>query len=464
MDLYYKACTVLVSEDDFRDLIYSYLRRASTDNVYVSEILFEPQAHTSRGVPLDVVVSGLHRGILDGHRDFSIRASLMCLCQHFSEAAAISMLEQIKPFSNKIAGVSFENIEVDSSPTKFERVFKKVSELGLKAVIYTGEEGRPNYIREVVDVHHVCQQKDISLTACPLSNKFYGKSESLFSKGLKVTISSVNPAYFGGYISDSMICAIADYDLTEKEIYQLCRNVFNTSFLSDHDKAYYLAELDYFTVSFGYAAPSRSISIFGSRSPQPGNPNYEEARAVSKLLASHGFTVLTGGYNGIMRACSQGAKEGIENSPSLNFSDSSCSKTQVHGILAPSIFLQRDALGNQYLTQHTIARSLTDRIHHLMQKSEYFLVFGGTIGTITELCVVWNAATLRKIYGAAPQRIFLLRSKWEKSLGAFAEAMSVYPEDRELITYVDSGEEFLELVEADMAKRVAAATITLSSS
>ena len=475
-------------EEDFRDLMYSYLQRASVDNVYVAEIFFDPQTHTNRGVSFDVVISGLHRGILEGHRDFGIRGSLiMCFLRHLSEEAAIATLEQAKPHLNKIIAVGLDSGEPGNLPSKFKRVYKMAAELGLKLVAHAGEEAGPEYIREALDVLHVSRidhgvqclkdptlverlvREEIPLTTCPLSNiklqvnaRFFdGKNVTgeMLQKGLKVTINSDDPAYFGGYIMDNFHRTVVDCNLSEKDVYQMCRNSFNATFLSDLDKADYLAKLDHYTIVSGYAAPPRSLSIFGSRSPKPGSAEYEEARGIAKLFASHGFTVLTGGYGGIMQAGSQGASEGLEVSQAASGSSSA----QVHGILAPSIFIQRNPLGNEFLTQRSFARSLSNRIHYLCRSAEYFLVCGGTIGTITELFAIWNDAALRKGFGIPPPRIFLLRSKWEATLEAFAKGMGVFPADRELVRYVDTAEEALQLVEEDLKQRMASATITIPS-
>ena len=466
--------------------MYTYLQRASLDNVYIAEIFFDPQTHTDRGIVFDVVISGLYRGILEGHRDFEIRGSLiMCFLRHLTEEAALATLEQAKPHLNKIIGVGLDSGELGNPPTKFKRVYEMAAGLGLKLVAHAGEEAGPDYIQEALDVLHVSRidhgvqclkdqklverlvHKEVPLTTCPLSNiklqvnmRFFGGKNvtgEMLSKGLKVTINSDDPAYFGGYINDNFLRAVADCGLTEKEVYQMCRNAFSASFLTDIDKAFYISKLDYHAVMCGYAAPPRSISIFGSRLPKPGSAEYEETRAIAKLLASHGFTVLTGGYSGIMQAGAHGAREGLE----LCQAEDGKTAAQTHGILVPSLFIQRCPLGNEYLTRRSFARSLPDRLYQFCCHSNYFLVCGGTIGTITEMFFVWNYTSLLR----APQpKIFVLRSKWEKSLEAFVEAMNVYPVDRGLIQYVDSAEEVLRLVEDDLKQRIASATITLPSS
>ena len=131
----------------------------------------------------------------------------------------------------------------------------------------------------------------------------------------------------------------------------------------------------------------------------------------------------------------------------------------VKGVIAPRVFSGRHSAGNQYLTDTAIARNLSDRIHRMLRESEYYVAFGGTIGTVTELMVVWNAATLRPMFGGIPQKIYALRSAYEKPLKDLIEATKIYPEDVSLVTYFDTAEELLEMIEKDYNQRVQSATL-----
>ena len=131
----------------------------------------------------------------------------------------------------------------------------------------------------------------------------------------------------------------------------------------------------------------------------------------------------------------------------------------VKGVIAPRVFAGRHVTGNQYLMHTTIARNLSDRIHCMLRESEYYVTFGGTIGTITELMVVWNAATLRPMFGGVPQKIYVLRSAYERALKDLIEATKIYPEDVSLVTYFDAAEELLDMIEKDYNERVQSATL-----
>ena len=153
--MYYEACSVLKIEEDFYDLMYEYLHRASEDNVYVAEIFFDPQTHTDRGISFGTVVNGFHRAMVDGLRDFTIKSSLiMCYLRHLPEKNHLETLEQAKPFLEMIAGVGLDSGEVGNMPSKFVKVFEESAKLGLKVVAHAGEEGGPEYITEALDLLH----------------------------------------------------------------------------------------------------------------------------------------------------------------------------------------------------------------------------------------------------------------------------------------------------------------------
>ena len=466
---------MLLKEQDFYDLMYAYLQRASIDNVYVAEIFFDPQTHTERGIPFDDVVNGLHRALCDGLRDFGIRASLvLCFLRHLSEDAAMATLQEAKRHRDKIVAVGLDSGEVGNPPSKFERVFAAAAGLGLRLVAHAGEEAGPSYIEEALDQLRVSRvdhgvrcledpalvqrliREAVPLTVCPLSNevlkvnqRFFGGQSpfrQLLDARLSVTVNSDDPAYFGGYITANFLRVAKDARLSIKDVHTICTNAFVAAFLSVPERDHYLRELEHFSVAVGALAPPRSVSMFGSRRPLPGSEEYETARAAARLFAERGFKVVSGGYYGIMEAVSRGAKE-------------SGPKGVAQGILAPRVFCERTPTGNEYVTHAVFARNLSDRIHRILRESEYFFVFGGTIGTVTELMVVWNAASLRGLYGGPPQKIYLLRSAWEKAIGGLAAATGIFASDTPLLTFVDSASEALELIEKDLEQRTGTAEI-----
>ena len=275
LDLYYAACAVLKTEDDFRDLMYSYLERASKDNIKVAEIFFDPQTHTANGIPFATIVNGLHRGLTEGKKDFHIHGSLiMCFLRHLSEDMAIETLEQAKPFLHKIIGVGLDSGEQGNPPSKFRRVYDMAKGLHLRLVAHAGEECGPEYITDALDNLHVsrvdhgvrCQEDPelvhrlalagIPLTVCPLSNKklqvyrrfFEGKNpiRSFLDKGLRITINSDDPAYFGGYITDNFIAIVLEAGLTKADVRNICTDAFKSTFLSEDDKEHYLHSIEEF--------------------------------------------------------------------------------------------------------------------------------------------------------------------------------------------------------------------------
>lgn len=255
LDIYYEAASVLLHERDFYDMTMAYLRRAAADNVRHSEIFFDPQTHTARGIPFATVINGITRALAEG--GISTRL-ILCFLRHLSAESAMATLEGALPFKERIIAVGLDSSEVGNPPSKFAAVFARARAEGFLAVAHAGEEGPPSYIREALDVLHVkridhgvrCLEdpalveelvaRQIPLTVCPLSNVklrvFPSMKEhnlrKLLQHGLRVTINSDDPAYFGGYIVDNYLAVAEALSLTEDEIRQLARNSFEASFLS----------------------------------------------------------------------------------------------------------------------------------------------------------------------------------------------------------------------------------------
>ncbi len=472
--MYYEACSVLLKEDDFYDLMYEYLFKAAAENnVYVAEMFFDPQTHTDRGVPFGTVINGLHRAMADGLRDFGIRSSLiMCYLRHLPEERHLETLQQAKPFLEMITGVGLDSGEVGNPPSKFIKVFEESAKLGLKVVAHAGEEAGPEYISEALDLLHVkridhgvqCLKSEamierlkanrIPLTVCPLSNEklqvnaryFAGKNvtKQLLDKGLNVTINSDDPAYFGGYITDNFLQAVADTGMTEQDIYQMCVNAFNATFLPLIEKESYVRKLQQYNIDCGYTPPIKSIAVFGSRSTRPGSTIYEFIRKLSATFSKNGYRVVNGGYYGTMGASTDGVTD---------MGGSSL------GVITPRIFTDRLPRGHEDLTHVHVARDLYGRVSHMINSSEYVFIFPGTLGTLTELSVTWNVGMFRKLRLEKPKRIFLYRDPYSTIISTLNNQLNFLQEDIELLSYFDNIDEVYQIVENDWKERERNATI-----
>jgi adenosine deaminase len=258
LDIYYAGASVLLEEQDFYDMARAYLQRAAADNVLRTEMFFDPQTHTARGVPMQTVIDGLHRACQDAKDQLGVDAALiLCFLRHLSEAEAFETLEAALPHRDKFIGVGLDSSEVGHPPEKFARVFAKCRSLGLHLVAHAGEEGPPAYVWSALDVlkvervdHGVQSAKDpalmrrlaadrIPLTVCPLSNLklcvFPNLADhnigQLLDAGLVATINSDDPAYFGGYINQNYLETFAATGLSAAQAIQLARNSFEGSFV-----------------------------------------------------------------------------------------------------------------------------------------------------------------------------------------------------------------------------------------
>jgi adenosine deaminase len=269
LDIYYAGASVLLKEQDFYDMTQAYLDRAAADNVRHTEIFFDPQTHTARGVPMQTIIDGIHRAC----QDSTVSATLiLCFLRHLSEEDALLTLEQALPYRDKFIGVGLDSSEVGNPPEKFARVFARCKELGLHLVAHAGEEGPPDYIRTALDVLHVeridhgvrcledaaltarLAREQIALTVCPLSNVklcvFDTIAEhnllELLDAGLLVTVNSDDPAYFGGYMNDNFLAVFEALPLGLAHAHALARNGFIAAFLPDEARQRHLREVDAF--------------------------------------------------------------------------------------------------------------------------------------------------------------------------------------------------------------------------
>jgi adenine deaminase len=277
LDIYYAGANVLIKEEDFYDMTWAYLETAYMQKVRHTEIFFDPQTHTDRGVPFETVVTGIHTALMDARKKFGMSTNLiLCFLRHLSEEAAMQTLEQALPFRKWIIGVGLDSSEVGHPPEKFARVFSKARDEGFLTVAHAGEEGPPEYIWQALDLlkveridHGVRSQEDprlmerlkeeqIPLTVCPLSNiklRVFDTMadhniKQLMDFGLCITANSDDPAYFGGYMVENFLAMEEGLGLDENDFYQICKNSFLSSFLSDAEKQALVDELDQFMNGF----------------------------------------------------------------------------------------------------------------------------------------------------------------------------------------------------------------------
>jgi adenosine deaminase len=270
LDIYYAGASVLLKEQDFYDMTYAYLKKCDEDNVRHTEIFFDPQTHTDRGVSFDTVINGIERALVDGRKNFGISFQIiMCFLRHLSEEEAFKTLEMALPYKGKIIGVGLDSSEVGHPPNKFEKVFAKAREEGFLTVAHAGEEGPPEYIWEALDLlkveridHGVRSLEDeklmeriikekIPLTVCPLSNLKLcvvddlkkHNLKTMLDKGVCVTINSDDPAYFGGYMNQNFLETAEALNLSKDDITQLAKNSFEASFLSREEKDKFIKDL-----------------------------------------------------------------------------------------------------------------------------------------------------------------------------------------------------------------------------
>jgi adenosine deaminase len=271
LDIYYQGAAVLVTEQDFYELMIAYLARAHADGVRRAEVFFDPQTHTERDVEFSTFMSGFSRAAADAESQWGITAGLiMCFLRHLPPEDAVETWHEAEPFKDQLIGIGLDSSEVGNPPELFAEAFDLARGAGLHVVAHAGEEGPPAYVAGALDIlrveridHGVRSDGDASvvaklvatqipLTMCPISNvklKVFDQMadhnlKRLLDLGVKVTVNSDDPAYFGGYVLDNYVAVADALKLSNEDLIQLARNSIEGSFLSSNEKASLIEELE----------------------------------------------------------------------------------------------------------------------------------------------------------------------------------------------------------------------------
>jgi len=270
LDVYYAGADALRQKQDFYDLTMAYLRRAHYDQVLHTEIFFDPQTHTARGIPFERVVDGILDALADGEKEMGITSRLiLCFLRHLGEPSAFGALEMALGYREHIVAVGLDSSEKGYPPSLYRKVFEKAMEEGFLTVAHAGEEGPAEYVSEAIDLLKVKRidhgyaaihderllerlaDLQIPLTMCPLSNqklKVYPDLalhplKKMLERGIVVTVNSDDPAYFGGYINDNFRAIAHSLQLTPEDLRQLAINSFRASFLGEEEKSALIAKI-----------------------------------------------------------------------------------------------------------------------------------------------------------------------------------------------------------------------------
>lgn len=277
LDIYYAGANVLITEEDFYDLTWAYIKKCHEENIIHTEIFFDPQTHTQRGISFKTVITGIKRALDDAKVEYNITSKIiMCFLRHLSQEDAFRTLKESLCFKKDIFAVGLDSSELGNPPSKFKEVFEEAKKEGYFVVAHAGEEADASYIYEALDLLNVqridhgvqciqskelvsrLKKEQIPLTVCPNSNielkVFQDYSEhnikTLLDEGLNVSINSDDPAYFKGYLNQNFINLYENLDLRKDDIIKLAKNSFRGSFLKTDEKIYYIQKIDEFVNSY----------------------------------------------------------------------------------------------------------------------------------------------------------------------------------------------------------------------
>jgi len=281
LNLYFEGCKVLVTQQDFYDITFAYLKRAHADNVLRAEMFIGPQSFTERGVPLASLMDGVLSAIDDAASAFGISGGLLVSAhRHRTEAEAIALLDSVMGWKDRIAGFGMGGAELPNPPSKFVEFFKQCHEREFKVSIHAGEEGPASYVREAIELLRVDRidhgnsclddvdlvrrlvEDNIPLTVCPLSNlklkvvtsMDHHPLKAMLEAGLIVTINSDDPPYFGGYVNDNLVLTQKSLGLSIDDVIALARNSLAASFVTPDERSQNLNRLDAYCRANGVTA------------------------------------------------------------------------------------------------------------------------------------------------------------------------------------------------------------------
>ena len=267
---YYEGAKVLIKEQDFFDITWAYVLKCKEDNIVHTEIFFDPQTHTNRGISFDIVINGIYKAFQKAEKEFDLSFKIiMCFLRHLDEEEGFKILDQALIHKDKIYGIGLDSSETGNPPSKFEKLFKRAIEYGFITVAHAGEEGPPEYMWEALNLlnvkridHGVQCLKDkklveklsknqIPLTVCPLSNiklRVFNKLKEhnlkkMLDKKLMVMVNSDDPAYFGGYLNKNLIEIQLALNLSKDEVRTLLVNSFKSSFLNEEKKKKWISKI-----------------------------------------------------------------------------------------------------------------------------------------------------------------------------------------------------------------------------
>ena len=270
LKIYYEGSNVLITEEDFFDLTWEYILRCKKDNIVHTEIFFDPQSHTVRGVSFNTVINGIHKALQKANTEYGITSKIiMCFLRHLDEERCFKVLNEALKHKDKIIGVGLDSSEKGNPPQKFKKLFNTAIKEGFLTVAHAGEEGPPEYIWDSLNLLNVkridhgvqclkdeklvqlLRKKNIPLTVCPLSNVklcVFDKLENhnlkkMIDEDLRVMVNSDDPAYFGGYLNTNLIKTSKALNLSLDEVKILIQNSFKSSFLDEKSKNIWLNKI-----------------------------------------------------------------------------------------------------------------------------------------------------------------------------------------------------------------------------
>lgn len=271
LDHHYLVVSLIQTEADFYEVTYELLRSCQENNIVYAELFLDPQFHTARGIPFEAMIQGIDQGRRDGAKAFGVEANLiMCINRERSAESAFAMLDQARPYRDRIIGLGMDSYEENNPPRKFAEVYARARKDGYRFTAHCDVDqiNSVQHIWECLDLLQVERidhginsiddprlveelvRHNICLTACPVwrstdpGPQDVDRIEKILELGLLVTLNTDDPAEFNsGYLTDLLIGVQAASGYSEGDLVRFMMNAFEGCWLSRSEKDRYMALL-----------------------------------------------------------------------------------------------------------------------------------------------------------------------------------------------------------------------------
>jgi adenosine deaminase len=273
LNSYELASGVIKHPRDYYDITFDYLQRCANEGALYVEMMYSPEhAERASGIPSHEHLLAIDQAIKDAREQFDIEGGTLITCvRHYGLDACVKVakhaVEAAAAFDT-VVGLGMGGDEAGYPPALFKTAFDIAAAAGIPCTIHAGEMDGPERIWEAIDTLPVNRlghgvraiedpklidtiiERDIVLEVCPTSNIVLGVYQDyqahplldLIKAGVKVTLNSDDPPYFGTTIGQEYAIAEEQFGLTPAQLRHITKTAIQASYLDKATKQRLLAK------------------------------------------------------------------------------------------------------------------------------------------------------------------------------------------------------------------------------